>query len=73
MHTVTDSVPVENSLFYITALQRHHIPFEAHLYDQGAHGLALAKRETCDGREELIDPHIASWLQIAHEWIERNI
>ena len=40
-HTVTDaSVPVENSLFYITALQRHHIPFEAHLNDQGAHGLA---------------------------------
>jgi len=73
-HTITDaSVPVENSLLYINALQKHKVPFEAHLYDKGVHGLALATEETCDGRDELIDFHIASWIHQASEWVKRNI
>ena len=73
-HTVTDaSVPVENSLLYISALQKHHIPFEAHLYDKGVHGLSLAEKETSEGRKELVDAHIAPWIDLAHEWIQRNI
>ena len=41
-HTVADaSVPVENSLLFAAALRRHGVPFELHLYEQGAHGLGL--------------------------------
>ena len=41
-HTVEDSgVPVENSMSFATALRRNGIPFELHLYEQGAHGLGL--------------------------------
>jgi len=41
-HTVADaSVPVENSLLFAAALRRHAVPFELHLYEQGAHGLGL--------------------------------
>jgi acetyl esterase/lipase len=41
-HTVADaSVPVENSMLFASALRRHGVPFELHLYEQGAHGLGL--------------------------------
>lgn len=41
-HTVEDElVPVENSLLFATALRRAGAPFELHLYEKGAHGLAL--------------------------------
>ena len=41
-HTVADAaVPVENSLLFAAALRHHGVPFELHLYEQGAHGLGL--------------------------------
>ena len=39
-HTVTDtSVPVENSLFFLTALRKAGVSTEAHFFPEGRHGL----------------------------------
>lgn len=41
-HTWEDTVvKVENSLSFAEALRRAGVPFELHVYEQGAHGLAL--------------------------------
>ena len=43
-HTAEDgSVPVENSLEYVTALIKYNIPVEYHIYPKGGHGMAAAK------------------------------
>jgi acetyl esterase/lipase len=41
-HTGEDTgVPLENSILFATALRKHSIPFELHLYHKGGHGLGL--------------------------------
>lgn len=41
-HTVEDpSVPVENSYLFTSALRKHGIPFDFHVYAKGGHGLGL--------------------------------
>lgn len=41
-HTGEDAgVPVENSMLFASALRRHGVPFELHVYAKGAHGLGL--------------------------------
>jgi acetyl esterase/lipase len=38
-----DVVKVENSLEFAAALRKAKVPFDLHVYEKGAHGLALAK------------------------------
>ena len=41
-HTTGDQgVPVENSLFFASALAKAGVPFELHVYEKGGHGLGL--------------------------------
>lgn len=68
-HTVADPVvPVENSLFFANALRKHNRPFELHIYPNGPHGLSLAITETDDSRGT--DPHVATWMGLAIEWLK---
>lgn len=44
-HTAEDNgVKVENSLEFAAALQRHKVPFDLHIYQNGGHGLGLADK-----------------------------
>ena len=36
-----DGVPVENSLLFASALRKHGVAFELHVYEKGRHGLGL--------------------------------
>lgn len=68
-HTVDDQiVPVENSLLMATALQKHKVPFEMHIYDSGAHGLSL-----CNGKVNTPSPHLATWVPLCEEWLKRQM
>lgn len=59
-HTSSDeSVPVENSLLYASALSACRVPFEMHIYPVGHHGLGLA--------EEL--PYVAQWSNSLDKWL----
>lgn len=73
-HTVTDaSVPVENSMLFGMALRKYDVPFEMHIYDKGVHGLSLCNRLSHqDGEDHLEDAHVATWLSLAFEWLDRT-
>jgi acetyl esterase/lipase len=44
-HTYEDqAVPVRNSLEFASALERHGVPFDLHIYKQGRHGIGLATK-----------------------------
>jgi len=67
-HTYEDtSVPVENSLLFATGLREQRIPFEMHIYPEGAHGISLATDETDDGRGK--DTHVSGWMKLCTEWL----
>lgn len=70
-HTVEDkAVPVENSLLFVQGLRKNNIPFELHIYPQGGHGLSLATEETADNSTQICD-HVATWMGLCIEWLER--
>lgn len=72
-HTFMDgSVPVENSLLFVSALRRAGISTEFHMYPRGEHGLGLANRltETRDGRA--VQEECATWISLAHNWLESH-
>ena len=61
-HTAADqSVPVENSLMFASALSAHRVPFELHVFDQGAHGLGLAQDH----------PSAQAWTGLCAAWLHR--
>ena len=78
--TVTDAtVPCENSLLLLLALQEKKIPLEFHMYGWGRHGLSLANSITQTKKfldrplkESHVNPHIASWFPLLMEWLEEN-
>ena len=72
-HTYTDgAVPVENSLFMVSALRRAGVPVEFHLYPQGGHGLALANRLTRHRDGSAVQEECTSWISLVHTWLESS-
>lgn len=72
-HTYTDaSVPVENSLFFASALRRFQIPLEMHIYSVGCHGLSLATKLTRNAAGERMEEACAGWIDLACAWLERK-
>lgn len=68
-HTFEDTVvPIASSLEYLLRLAELGVPFEAHVYQRGRHGLALANRASAKA-PEYIDEHAASWTRLVGEWI----
>lgn len=68
-HTGNDeSVPIQNTLLLINALQSAGVPYECHIYPKGAHGLSL-----CTGQVRRpgasLDPHPATWFPLCVQWL----
>lgn len=60
-HTVDDAaVPIENAMLYCAALRSQGIPFEAHLYERGRHGVGLAESI----------PELATWPGLCANWLK---
>ena len=73
-HTLTDEgVPVENSLLLASAMKKHGVEFELHVYPVGGHGLSLANKETGGDQEHRIVPHCQSWMPLLKTWIAGRI
>jgi len=64
-------VPVENTTRMATALAAEGIPFEAHIFEGGPHGLSLATQATANRRAEL-DADAAKWLPLAESWLYKR-
>jgi len=74
-HTAADeSVPVENSLMFASALSRFRVPFELHVYPFGGHGLSLATGEVSEPEKNRYpDAHVAGWVRECEAWIDQVI
>lgn len=69
-HTFSDgSVPVENSLLFVSALKKAGIPTEFHMYPRGGHGLALANRLTQTSDGQALQEECSSWIGLAATWL----
>ena len=64
-------VPVENTLLFAAALQRHHVPMELHLYEKGIHGLSLCDVSTENTADQIV-PDNAGWMEAAIRWLRRR-
>jgi acetyl esterase/lipase len=77
-HTMDDrTVPVENALVLITAAKRAGVSIEAHLFQQGAHGLSLANRHTpWDTGDPLQyeneNTAVAAWFGLCLAWLNNQ-
>lgn len=70
-HTFTDgSVPVENSLLFVSALRKAGVPTEFHMYPCGGHGLSLANRLTESAGGNAVQEECTSWISLVHTWLE---
>ncbi|MDP4201088.1 MAG: alpha/beta hydrolase [Bacteroidota bacterium] len=62
VHSMDDgAVPVQNSIEYALAMQKHNIPCELHIYERGGHGYGLGKKNT--GTE-------STWPEACRKWME---
>lgn len=68
-------VPMQNSVRFSLALRKVNVKHELHVFEHGRHGLSLATKETAvEGFEkELIIPSVAKWVNMAEEFIKRNL
>jgi len=77
MHTMDDqSVPVENSLRFIQALNNHQIYNESHLYPKGIHGISLATKEVAFDymdKDDFVNQfgYISPWIELAKDFLRR--
>lgn len=68
-HTLEDdTVPVENTLLFATALKQKGISFELHIFPKGKHGLSLATEYTAVS-EDHINAAAAEWFQLSVTWL----
>ena len=68
-HTWTDqTVPVENSLLFASALKKAGVSLEMHIYPEGCHGLSLATEEVSDHTGDCLVPHCQGWTTLVREW-----
>lgn len=71
-HTFTDgSVPVENSLLFVSALRRANVSTEFHLYPKGQHGLALGSKLTASSDGQHMQKECESWILLAETWLKQ--
>jgi acetyl esterase/lipase len=63
VHTADDgAVPVENSLNFVAACHKNHVPVELHVFEHGPHGFGLGGN----------DPVLSTWPADAARWLDRH-
>ncbi len=73
LHTSDDSaVNILNNVYMQEALAKHNIPFEAHIYPHGPHGIALANEVTANS-PAMINPAFAEWPRLAAAWMKTEL
>ena len=70
-HTFNDTcVPIQNTLIYADSLAKAGVPFEYHVYPDGAHGLSLCNTETWSNIGYMLNPHCAYWMDASIRYLK---
>ncbi len=70
-HTAADgAVPVQNSILLSSALSKAGIPFELHIFPEGAHGLSTAEPDVLRGETSKISEHVKAWMDMSIKWLD---
>ena len=73
-HTLGDKgVHIKNPLQLIDAYAEKGVPFEAHIYPNGPHGMALCNKVTFDGKPDLLSDHNGTWKDLSVMWINECV
>lgn len=64
-------VPAENTDRMATALAHARVPFEVHVFEQGAHGLSLADQSTADALLH-VDADAQKWVGLVETWLKKR-
>lgn len=71
LHTANDQVvDVKNSLTVAEAYSTAGVPFELHIYPDGAHGAALFNHVTCFGKQDCYRPNVSEWVRLGNVWAD---
>ena len=62
-------VPIEHSLSFMQALNSKNIRFESHIFQNGVHGLSLAKPLSSSGLKSFVDQDFAQWFDLSISWL----
>ncbi|MFD1430857.1 alpha/beta hydrolase [Lacticaseibacillus mingshuiensis] len=69
-----DTVPMENSLLFTSALHQAGVSVELHLFPQGGHGLSLGTAVTAIADNGYgIQPQVDQWPALFASWLANNI
>lgn len=60
------------SIDYASALLRHRVPVELHVFEHGGHGLSKGTVDSASTPLE-IDPVAAKWLELADNWLKKYL
>lgn len=72
-HTFADAgVSVKNSIVYAEALTRAQIPFELHIFPNGAHGMSTCDRQTLANYNDEVCKYNSAWLTLADKWLKQQ-
>lgn len=73
-HTLGDrGVHIKNPLQLIDAYVEKGIPFEAHIYPEGPHGMSLCNKVTWEGKPENLSEHVGTWKDLSVTWINECV
>ena len=60
-HTTEDTVvPPENALLFYSAMRKHGVPAELHIYEPGPHGVGLATDHSA----------LSTWSDLLLRWLQ---
>lgn len=72
-HTSQDElIYAEQSLRFAAKLGEYHVPYEIHIFEEGAHGLSLST-ENSTSNPELINNDVAIWADLALKFLKRHL
>lgn len=64
-------VPVQHSIRMAYALAEQKVPFEIHIFEEGAHGLSLATQASAAFVSQ-VNEDAAKWVQLADAWLKKR-
>lgn len=72
-HTFADAgVSVKNSIVYAEALTKAGVPFELHVFPNGAHGMSTCDSQVLANYNDEVCKYNYVWLSLAEKWIKQQ-